>query len=320
MAIDFNYLSRQTILTLYDLFDLLFIYALKAETTGSPEHTRIANIQNKFHRLLWSHVKTGKLKLFDEEFKNNYWFPRFKKCEVCEWLQVETILGWLKDEDIEVPVQNVKFIIDSAFEKRDAGPGIEPQKEGGNKPEYCFKQDGQDNWRITFYGKELGLVKHSDGMQYIAIILGRGQPISATNLYQAVKMDRIMMMGGATEGDALLDNESIKIFNRRLSKLEEDLEEAKTLLTVDKKEEIEDEIHEIKERLHRDTDINNKSRKFADDEERIRQTVKKAISTAINNISKADKELGEHFRQTIETGKELVYKASEIHHILPWKT
>jgi hypothetical protein len=224
---------------------------------------------------------------------------------------------WLVSLDRQFPKHWVDIINTYGETKLEPTTTIETKEKDTNQPDNIFIKDGTF-WRITFMGKNIPSVKHTDGMQYISILLCRSEFIPVTELYQAVKGGNVERMGAATEEDALLDKTARSEYKKKLSKLNEYLEEAKTLPTTDKKEDIEDEIRQIQDRIKKDTDIRNKRRSFSDAEENIRQTVRQAVTTAIKNITEADKEVGEHLKKTIAIGKTPAYESSGNQYTLSW--
>ncbi|MBT6718106.1 MAG: hypothetical protein HOB18_10785 [Nitrospina sp.] len=194
-------------------------------------------------------------------------------------------------------------------------------------PENAFIRDG-DYWRITYEGEELPLIKHSDGMGYIAYLLEHpNKKVGALDLRDAIKgvPDKdIGNMKESVKSDYALDDESGKKQKKILQKdalgdhlidgkgvrsLLEEIENLKGDLKVaegkEERENIEEKIHTIKKVLDASTDNQGKGRLFVDESEKARQTITQAISTARKNISTHHPLLSEYLTKNI---KSLTYK------------
>ncbi len=102
-------------------------------------------------------------------FKNN---PGKKKC-------IET---WLISLDRQFPEHWEDIIAEESKQKTEPTAKIISKEKEVDQSGNVFIKDGAI-WKIIYMGKIIPSVKHTDGMQYISIILGNSDPISAIDLY-----------------------------------------------------------------------------------------------------------------------------------------
>ncbi|MDA8561017.1 hypothetical protein N9L33_04350 [Nitrospinae bacterium] len=209
--------------------------------------------------------------------------------------------------------------------------------------ENSFKSDGQDNWRIMFGKKKLGLVKDSDGMRYISILLNENKAFSSEVLYGFCQAREEYKGGGISEnfmaevnsqkqlsgiapqhpGQEILDSDYLKSLMAEIERLNERIAEIKASNYLgnkyleDELEKNEQELHSHKEFLRKNTKPDQKTRKvvsteFASEAKRAGQKIHHALNTAYRNIEEESSELARHLKDSIKReNNQFSYKPPE---------
>jgi hypothetical protein len=188
-----------------------------------------------------------------------------------------------------------------------------------------FGKEG-DYWAVGLGGSTIRL-KDSKGLAYLACLLrhpaaefhvldligGIPGPADKNETAQLVpgeenlKKDRIHV-GGLGDVGELLDNQAKSAYRRRLSELQEALEEAKVRENTQQADQLKEEIDALIRELSRAVGLAGRNRRAASASERARQTVTKAIRAAIERIARSDTRLGKIFLQSIKTGTFCAYQ------------
>jgi hypothetical protein len=344
---DLPTLLRKAYLTWNEVDGLLFHHAFKRNLHGNYKWAESLKNARKGVRDLFEEalLPTGELKGESSTRGNTPIYRKIKKEEMCAWLMEKRILGLVKDRGIEVPVKNVKFIEETAKEIPEPEPAPQPQVEPTEDgPENSFKPDGQDNWRINFKGEELSLIKGSDGMRYISLILEKKEPIPSEQLYRFCKMveqgeERVdetffdkdkKLFGIATQHpkDPTMDGAYLKDLKDAKKELEEGIDAIKKadylgndLLEVElyKKE---DQLKKINDHLSKNTRPDKKTGKtkptdFASEAKKASGKIHHALKTAYNNILKESPDLVEHLKSAIKSkDNQFSYKPPKENHIV----
>jgi len=263
-----------------------------------------------------------------------------------EWDKAEELLRRLH-ENMKVFVEREGNISKKEFEglvKTDYethGPSTERQGQAEIRieEENVFLKEG-DFWRIRFKKGGVSAVKHTNGMAYIYhLLMSSMEAIPALDLYKGENtlpnpaeigyedlINSPQLDGISADDDTVLDKDGIVFLrkemqgnNQKIVALEEELEEAKTLKTSDKKEDIEHEIYELKnENSIIEQQINNNIlpggtlKKFTDTNEQARSKVAHAVQRAIKNIAGHDPALADHLMKKIKIGVKCHYQDSII--------
>src|SRR5215469_7661987 len=115
-------------------------------------------------------------------------------------------------------------------------------------------------------------------------------------------------ISGPGDAGEMLDEQAKASYRRRLSDLNEELEEAKRLGKVDNAEQIEAEIDALTRELSRAVGLGGRDRRAASASERARQSVTKSIKSALERIAQAQATLGDHLLRCIKTGNFCAYR------------
>ncbi|HLX04436.1 MAG TPA: AAA family ATPase [Candidatus Binatus sp.] len=184
-----------------------------------------------------------------------------------------------------------------------------------------FGREG-DYWTIAYEGKTARL-KDAKGLHYIAHLIAHpGEEIRA--------LDLVARIGGGGEETAektsaedlsrsdtatgdlghageILDAQAKAAYQRRLSELEEEIEEAREFKDEERIAKAEDEREALGRELRGAIGLAGRERRSASATERGRIAVTKAIRLSLNKIAENDASLGKLLSTTIKTGTVCAY-------------
>ena len=184
-----------------------------------------------------------------------------------------------------------------------------------------FSREG-DYWTIAYEGKTARL-KDSKGLHYIAHLIAHpGEEIRA--------LDLVTRIGGSGEETAekesaedlsrsdtatgdlghageILDAQAKAAYQRRLSELEEEIEEAREFKDEERIAKAEDEKEALGRELRGAIGLAGRDRRSASATERGRIAVTKAIRLSLHKIAENDASLGKLLSTTIKTGTVCAY-------------
>ena len=184
-----------------------------------------------------------------------------------------------------------------------------------------FSREG-DYWTIAYEGKTARL-KDAKGLHYIAHLIAHpGEEIRA--------LDLVTRIGGGGEETAekasaedlsrsdtatgdlghageILDAQAKAAYQRRLSELEEEIEEAREFKDEERIAKAEDEREALGRELRGAIGLAGRDRRSASATERGRIAVTKAIRLSLNKIAENDASLGKLLSTTIKTGTVCAY-------------
>ena len=140
------------------------------------------------------------------------------------------------------------------------------------------------------------------GLHYLRLVLQRpGVDVPARDLSDAVAGHPGVRLveGGAGE---VLDRQALESYRRRLTEIDEDLEEARTWSDTGRGARLGEERDALLDQLRTATGLAGRHRVAASTSERARVAVRKAIATAIDRIAAVDPPSGRLLRDTVSTG------------------
>lgn len=237
------------------------------------------------------------------------------------WVLVRQLFSILTNQNLSFTeehnkIQNVK----DRFCVKHSQQVVESDNEPANTKdqpvsEYSYKHDGQENWRIVYKGEELGLVKHTKGMGYIAILLNEiGKEFNSKVLVSYCKHSQEDMVL-RIDVDTLPTNHppQAKIGKRELRELwkykkylKEQLDELNTSENFDNKEkdDVENKLHQLTEHLNKSTRKNVNTGKvesvnFKTDAKKASEAIYATLRTAYKNIRHESTELASHLKKSI---------------------
>ena len=186
----------------------------------------------------------------------------------------------------------------------------------GPTDENVFRREG-DYWSIVFDGSTVR-VRNLVGMRYLARLLavpGREHHVLDLVAGEAGVPDRRPDHGGADGlsrlalGDAgeVLDARSKEAYRRRLSEIEEDIEEAQAIGDDERAAQADVERDFLVRELTGAFGLGGRDRRAASAAERARVSVTRAVRQAMARIGDHHPGLGEHLGRTIRTGTYCTY-------------
>ncbi|HEX5051817.1 MAG TPA: hypothetical protein VFZ65_08605 [Planctomycetota bacterium] len=170
----------------------------------------------------------------------------------------------------------------------------------GTAAEALLRRDG-DYWTLFFRGRELRL-RHARGLgQLAALLAAPGEPRWAIEL-AANPDDGDRSAGAGGDAGEVLDAEARRAYAARARDLEVELADARRHGDQGRIEAIRAEMHTLGRQLACAVGLGGRARRAASSVERARQSVTKAIRTAMRRISELDATLGDHLERSVRTG------------------
>jgi hypothetical protein len=199
----------------------------------------------------------------------------------------------------------------SAFDQLGAGLVTRPAAQVGDvarrdpaAPERVFRREG-DFWSIAFDHRTARL-RDLKGLHYLARLLADpGKEFHVLDLVSLWRPGSSAVLGG--DAGELLDAPAKQAYRRRLSEIEEDLEEARTLGNSERAAQAEAEREFLVRELARAVGLGGRDRRAASVSERARASVTKAVREAMARIREHNAPLGEHLERAIRTGTYCAY-------------
>ena len=148
-------------------------------------------------------------------------------------------------------------------------------------------------------GRRSAVVEHSVGMTYLATLLANpGYELLAIDLAAGPGLNT----ANITSGQPLLDETATQYYRRRLTELDAELEEHEANHDLARAERLRAERDWLISELTTTAGLSGRVRQFADNAERARISVGKAIRRALDRITAADQTIGEVLRASLSTG------------------
>jgi class 3 adenylate cyclase len=174
-----------------------------------------------------------------------------------------------------------------------------------------FRREG-DYWAVAYH-EESARLKDSKGMRYIALLLATpDHHIHVMELVAAAQgVTRIEATAPGAEGltespggdlGEALDPQAREAYKNRIRELDEELEEAESQGDRERATRARAEMDFLLNQLAADIGIGGRHRPQHDPAERARQSVSKAIHSALKHIARDVPELAQHLESTIHTG------------------
>ena len=165
-----------------------------------------------------------------------------------------------------------------------------------------FRREG-DYWSVVFGGRTVR-VRDLKGMRYLARLLAHpGREFHVLDLVGAETGQRL------APGDAgeVLDERAKTAYRRRLSEIEDDLEQARALEDDVREAQADAERDFLVRELARAVGLGGRDRRAASDSERARSGVTRAVRQGIARIGEHNPQLGEHLDSAVHTGTHCAY-------------
>src|SRR5215210_5109610 len=178
-----------------------------------------------------------------------------------------------------------------------------------------FRREG-DYWSVSFEGRTVQ-VRDLKGIRYLARLLADpGRDLHVLDLVAAEsgRLAGVESGPGAGvsptgTGDAgeMLDARAKDAYRRRLTEIEDDIEQARALEDTEREMQADTERDFLVRELSRAVGLHGRDRRAASTSERARVSVTRAVRQAIVRVAEHHPELGQHLDRTIRTGKYCAY-------------
>ena len=154
-----------------------------------------------------------------------------------------------------------------------------------------------DLWTVGLGGRR-ALVAHSVGMEYLAeLMANEGVKIAAVELASG------HAVSGRGEGaQIVLDDSAKAAYRERVEDLRIEVDDAERCEDLERAARARQELDALLDELRRAVGLGGRSRRFGDDVERARVSVRKAIVRAVGAVTAADALLGAQLADRIVTG------------------
>ena len=160
-------------------------------------------------------------------------------------------------------------------------------------------------WVFQYKG-QFATIKNTSGIPYLLQLLqnpGRDFPVVAL---VAVCRGQGEGPKPGTAGERL-DAQSIGVFKKRLTSLEENRDRAREFQDFARLEAIEEEMESLKREIVCAVGLGGRRREMVSDTERLRKTVSKAISRVVSPLHVSHPGLGRHLSRSIRLGRFMSY-------------
>jgi hypothetical protein len=155
-------------------------------------------------------------------------------------------------------------------------------------------------------GEHAAVVPHTVGMDYLSQLIENADvEIAALELAST----RAMTLRGEA-GEPVLDERAKACYRRRIEELREEVDDAEACADLERAAQARAELDHIVEELARATGLGGRTRTFADEAERARVSVHKAIKRAVAMLTEAEPVLGRHIGARVVTGTRCVFRAA----------
>jgi hypothetical protein len=159
-------------------------------------------------------------------------------------------------------------------------------------------------WQVEF-GSRTALLDDSVGMRHLAVLLANpGREIRAIHLAAGFTDAE----NDGMSGQPVLDDVARRTYEERLAEMQAGIEDMEALHDSDQAAALRAERDWLLAELAAATGMGGRVRHFADDEERARIAVGKAVRRALNRVAGADPIIGDELRATIQTGLRCSYR------------
>jgi hypothetical protein len=163
-------------------------------------------------------------------------------------------------------------------------------------------------WRVELGARSV-VVDHMVGMLHLAVLTANpGAEIPSIELVAGVEA---LGRGAATDAgsaQALLDETAARSYRRRAAELDEAIDVAGHRGDTAALAAMEQERDWVLGQLGAGTGLGGRRRAFADDDERARLAVGRAIRRAVDRIDRADPVIGAHLRACVHSGMRCWYR------------
>ena len=190
-----------------------------------------------------------------------------------------------------------------------------PMASDARETENVFRREG-DYWSVAFEG-HIAHLRDAIGVRYLARLLGNpGQEFHVLDLVGLLHgapaetvhvVEPGLTCRDASDAGEMLDPRAKDAYRRRLTEIEDDLEEARALGDVSRVEQATAERDFLARELSRAVGLGGRDRRAGSAAERARASVTRAVRQAIARIRAHHPPLAAHLERTIRTGTYCAY-------------
>lgn len=193
-------------------------------------------------------------------------------------------------------------------------PPVHPSTAAHPAHAAVFHREG-DYWSIGFEGRTARL-RDSKGLHYLARLLADpGRELYVLDLVAAGKAGPdapggpggSRLVGDAGDAGELLDQRAKEAYRRRLTEIDEDIDEARTMGDSERAAQADAERKCLIQELARAVGLGGRDRRAGSASERARSAVTRAVRQTLTRIREHHSSLGEHLDRTIRTGTYCAY-------------
>ncbi len=181
--------------------------------------------------------------------------------------------------------------------------------------EHIFHREG-DYWLVSFEGQAVRL-RDLRGLHYLGRLLAHpGREVHVLDLVAGERgwspdagrsAERDLAVSSRLDSGVLIDAQARHAYRRRLTEIEEDIEEARTLGDDERAAQAAAEREFLVRELARAVGLGGRNRRAGSASERARASVTRAVRHAMVRIHGYHPTLGEHLDHTIRTGTYCAY-------------
>jgi tetratricopeptide (TPR) repeat protein len=168
---------------------------------------------------------------------------------------------------------------------------------------FHMKRDG-DVWQIEHGGRS-AIIRNSRGLEMLSRLIG--SPDQELHVLDIANPDATGVIDRGDAGPGL-DEHARRSYQKRISDLEEELEEAETLGDTLRADRAREEIEFIGRELSQAFGIGGRARTASSAAERARVNVQRRLSDAITRIEAQLPQAGRYLKSTIKTGSYCAYR------------
>ena len=162
-------------------------------------------------------------------------------------------------------------------------------------------------WLVRL-GDRAAVVPHTVGMGYLAELIDHaGVEIAAVELSSGHAVS-----GGTTSDQLVLDDRAKAAYRRRIEELQREIDDADENVDLDRAARARAELDQLVAELARATGFGGRGRCFADEAERARVAVRKAIKRALASITEVEPVLGGEIASRVVTGTRCVFRGAQL--------
>jgi tetratricopeptide (TPR) repeat protein len=161
--------------------------------------------------------------------------------------------------------------------------------------ENVFRSEG-DYWSLAFDGHSVRL-RDQKGLHYLARLLG-----APGREFHALDLVAVERSPGGGDAGVMLDARAKDAYRRRLTEIDEDIEEAQVSGDGERAAQAKVERDFLAREIGRAVGLGGRDRRASSDSERARASVTRAIRQAMARIQDRHSTLGDHLDRTIRTG------------------